>query len=95
MVAGTDTVVVRQVQRRHRQGAEQTAQDEAEAAESFALWHGVRPETDASVHALLERLERGVADKRIAPTSRAEARQQERGLEEALVTLRNLARRTA
>jgi hypothetical protein len=55
----------------------------------------VRPETDASVHALLERLERGVADKRIAPTSRAEARQQERGLEEALVTLRNLARRTA
>ncbi len=55
----------------------------------------VRPETDASVHALLERLERGVADKRIAPTSRAEAKQQERGLEEALVTLRNLARRTA
>ncbi|WHU00766.1 hypothetical protein [Sphingomonas sp. NIBR02145] len=55
----------------------------------------VRPETDASVHALLERLERGVADKRIAPTSRAEAKQQERGLEEALVTLRNLVRRTA
>lgn len=54
----------------------------------------VRPETDASVHALLERLERGVADKQIT-TSRAQARQQERGLEEALVTLRNLARRTA
>ncbi len=55
----------------------------------------VRPETDASVHALLERLERGVAGKQIAATSRAQARQQERGLEEALVTLRNLARRTA
>ena len=55
----------------------------------------VRPETDASVHALLERLERGVADKQIAATSRSAARAHERGLEEALVTLRNLARRTA
>lgn len=55
----------------------------------------VRPETDASIHALLERLERGVADKQIATTSRSEAKAQERGLEEALVTLRNLARRTA
>jgi len=55
----------------------------------------VRPETDASIHALLERLERGVADKQIAATPRAAAKAQERGLEEALVTLRNLARRTA
>jgi hypothetical protein len=55
----------------------------------------VRPETDASVHALLERLERGVADKQIAATSRSAAKAHERGLEEALVTLRNLARRTA
>lgn len=55
----------------------------------------VRPETDASIHALLERLERGVADKQIAATPRAQARAQERGLEDALVTLRNLARRTA
>lgn len=53
-----------------------------------------RPETEASVHALLERLERGVirsglAARRPVPT----ARETERGLEEALVTLRNLARR--
>jgi hypothetical protein len=53
----------------------------------------VRPETDASIHALLDRLERGVADKGLAPTHQPKAA--ERGLEEALVTLRNLARRTA
>ncbi|MEP9361065.1 hypothetical protein [Sphingomonas sp. KR3-1] len=55
----------------------------------------VRPETDASIHALLDRLERGVADKGLTATPRAQAKAQERGLEEALVTLRNLARRTA
>ena len=55
----------------------------------------VRPETDASIHALLERLERGVADKGLAPATPPTSKQHERGLEEALVTLRNLARRTA
>ncbi|MDF2386404.1 hypothetical protein JMG10_33370 [Nostoc ellipsosporum NOK] len=55
----------------------------------------VRPETDASIHALLERLERGVADKGLAPATPPTPKQHERGLEEALVTLRNLARRTA
>jgi hypothetical protein len=54
----------------------------------------VRPETDASIHALLERLERGVSTKAIAPTAEPRPRDAERGLEEALVTLRNLARRT-
>lgn len=53
-----------------------------------------RPETDASVHALLERLERGVISKGIA-TAAPRRRESERGLEDALVTLRNLARRTA
>jgi hypothetical protein len=53
----------------------------------------VRRDTDASIHALLDRLERGVADKGLA--AKHEAKAQERGLEEALVTLRNLARRTA
>lgn len=55
----------------------------------------VRPETDASVHALLERLERGVIRKGLSPRSEAAPRPRdaERGLEEALVTLRNLARR--
>ena len=56
-----------------------------------------RPETEASVHALLERLERGVARKSIAPAAapspRVERRARERGLEDALVTLRNMARR--
>lgn len=54
-----------------------------------------RPETDASVHALLERLERGVIRKGLATGMENEAhpRDAERGLEEALVTLRNLARR--
>lgn len=55
-----------------------------------------RPETEASVHALLERLERGVARKASTaplPSTRVERRARERGLEDALVTLRNLARR--
>jgi hypothetical protein len=54
-----------------------------------------RPETDASVHALLERLERGVIQKGLASARPAPRtpREAERGLEEALVTLRNLARR--
>ncbi|MBO9711402.1 hypothetical protein [Sphingomonas sp.] len=51
-----------------------------------------RPETDATIHALLDRLERGVARRGLSapePTPR----ETERGLEEALVTLRNLAKR--
>jgi hypothetical protein len=56
-----------------------------------------RPETEASVHALLERLERGVIRKGIAtapsPLTRVERRARERGLEDALITLRNMARR--
>ncbi|AQR73728.1 hypothetical protein [Sphingomonas sp. LM7] len=60
-----------------------------------------RPETEASVHALLERLERGVVRKGIAaapatsptPSRWVERRAKERGLEDALVTLRNMARR--
>lgn len=62
-----------------------------------------RPETEASVHALLERLERGVVRKGIAtaaapssspsPLTRVERRARERGLEDALITLRNMARR--
>lgn len=58
-----------------------------------------RPETEASVHALLERLERGVVRKGIAtaaapsPSTRVERRARERGLEDALITLRNMARR--
>lgn len=54
-----------------------------------------RPETDASVHALLERLERGVIRKGLATAVETEVhpRDAERGLEDALVTLRNLARR--
>ncbi|WP_066797408.1 hypothetical protein [Sphingomonas soli] len=54
-----------------------------------------RPETDASVHALLERLERGVVRRGLATGMETEARPRdaERGLEDALVTLRNLARR--
>jgi hypothetical protein len=55
----------------------------------------VRPETDASVHALLERLERGVVRKGLASgmEKQVHPRDAERGLEDALVTLRNLARR--
>lgn len=58
-----------------------------------------RPETEASVHALLERLERGVLRKGVAtaaapsPSTRVERRARERGLEDALITLRNMARR--
>jgi hypothetical protein len=54
-----------------------------------------RPETDASVHALLERLEKGVVKRGLAAGREAPQtpRNAERGLEEALVTLRNLARR--
>lgn len=54
-----------------------------------------RPETEATVHALLERLERGVVRKAtVAPVPvRVERRAKERGLEDALVTLRNMARR--
>lgn len=55
----------------------------------------VRPETQASIHALLERLERGVAGKGLAPAAEPKPREAQRGLEEALVNLRNLARRTA
>ena len=53
----------------------------------------VRPETDASIQALLDRLERGVVNKRQArrrPAPRPS--ESERGLEQALATLRNLAR---
>ncbi|HVJ03006.1 MAG TPA: hypothetical protein VM662_12545 [Sphingomonas sp.] len=63
----------------------------------------MRPETEASVHALLERLERGMVRNGLATGREAEPapsapafverRQHERGLEDALVTLRNLARR--
>ncbi|WP_052507694.1 hypothetical protein [Sphingomonas hengshuiensis] len=61
-----------------------------------------RPEAEASVHALLERLERGAVRRGLAtgiektmPPARSQPPQpeQQRGLEEALVTLRNLARR--
>lgn len=54
-----------------------------------------RPETEATVHALLERLERGVVRKAgvTSPPVRVERRAKERGLEDALVTLRNMARR--
>jgi hypothetical protein len=49
-----------------------------------------RPETEASVHALLERLEKGVV--RRSQARAATAKQVERGLEDALATLRNMAR---
>lgn len=54
------------------------------------------PETDATIHALLERLERGVARRRATPASatrptrRSEA---EHGLQEALASLRQMAMR--
>ena len=59
-----------------------------------------RPETEATIHALLERLERGVVRRGLAtaqpsPQSSLSPRQAERGLEDALVTLRNLARRAS
>lgn len=53
-----------------------------------------RPETEASIHALLDRLERGVNKApHPAPAPAPMRREAERGLEEALVTLRALARR--
>lgn len=54
-----------------------------------------RPETEATIHALLERLEKGVVKRGMAngPETPRTPRESERGLEEALVTLRNLARR--
>lgn len=53
-----------------------------------------RPETDATIHALLDRLEKGVVRRGLASgTEPQKPRDTERGLEEALVTLRNLARR--
>jgi hypothetical protein len=57
-----------------------------------------RPETEATVHALLDRLERGVVRKATAaplPLSspRVERRAKPRGFEDTLVTLRNLAQR--
>jgi hypothetical protein len=52
-----------------------------------------RPETDATIHALLERLERGVVKKGLTAPLPQTPREAERGLEDALVTLRNLARR--
>lgn len=66
----------------HRIPPEPRAQEEAIAA----------PETDATIHALLERLEKGVV-RRGHATADPSPRQVERGLEDALVTLRNLARR--
>ncbi|WP_084582137.1 hypothetical protein [Sphingomonas azotifigens] len=51
----------------------------------------VRPETDATVHALLERLERGVVRRNQVAQARGRARP-ERDLDDALATLRNLAR---
>ena len=56
-----------------------------------------RPETEASVHALLERLERGVI-RRGAPASMPKpeprlARGEDRGLEDTLASLRSMARR--
>jgi hypothetical protein len=57
-----------------------------------------RPETEATVHALLERLERGVVRKTTAAPlpltpPRVERRAKPRGFEDTLVTLRNLAQR--
>ncbi|MBA16722.1 MAG: hypothetical protein CMN73_10265 [Sphingomonas sp.] len=52
------------------------------------------PETDASIHALLERLEKGVAKRGLASANDSAAPgDPEHGLQEALITLRNLARR--
>jgi hypothetical protein len=61
-----------------------------------------RPETEATIHALLDRLEKGVVRKAIPPSvpapapgpaPRIERRARPRGLEDTLVTLRNLAQR--
>jgi hypothetical protein len=51
-----------------------------------------RPETEASVHALLERLERGVVRRGLSAKAATTPKQAERGLEDALATLRNMAR---
>lgn len=51
----------------------------------------VRPETDATVHALLERLERGVVRRNEVAQARGKARP-ERSMDDALAALRNLAR---
>jgi hypothetical protein len=51
----------------------------------------VRPETDATVHALLERLERGVVRRNQASQVRGRVRTG-RGLDDALAALRSLAR---
>ncbi|WP_010544271.1 hypothetical protein [Sphingomonas elodea] len=68
------------VPRRERAGS---ARDTAERL--------VRPETDATVHALLERLERGVVRRNQAVQARTRTRP-DRGLDDALATLRNLVR---
>ncbi|WP_188054431.1 hypothetical protein [Sphingosinithalassobacter sp. CS137] len=52
-----------------------------------------RPETEATVHALLDRLEKGVVRRGLASGVEQPQRDPEHGLQEALVTLRNLARR--
>lgn len=51
--------------------------------------------TDATIHALLDRLEKGVTRRGMSagPEAEPNPRESERGLEDALVTLRNLARR--
>lgn len=49
--------------------------------------------TEATIHALLDRLEKGVVKRGLAVPAERSPREAERGLEEALVTLRNLARR--
>ncbi|WP_333571269.1 hypothetical protein [Sphingomonas sp.] len=51
----------------------------------------VRPETDATVHALLERLERGVVRRSQVAQTRRRVRT-DRGLDDALAALRSLAR---
>jgi hypothetical protein len=51
----------------------------------------VRPETDATVHALLERLERGVVRRNQVVQTRGRVRT-DRGLDDALAALRSLAR---
>ncbi|MGN7998863.1 hypothetical protein [Sphingomonas sp. 22176] len=51
----------------------------------------VRPETDATVHALLERLERGVVRRNQTVQARGRGRA-DRGLDDALAALRSLAR---
>lgn len=51
----------------------------------------VRPETDATVHALLERLERGVVRRNQVVQARGRVRA-DRGLDDALAALRSLAR---